>query len=106
MRRGEVWWANLPPPWGRRPVVLLTRTNAYDVLTWIVAAPLTTNIRHIRSTVTLDPASDGVPRACAVTMDNMMAVHAGWIDDFITQLSPEKMAAIDEAIHFTLGLSY
>ena len=25
MRRGEVWWADLPPPVGPRPVVTLTR---------------------------------------------------------------------------------
>ena len=105
MRRGEIWWANLPPPWGRRPVLLLTRDSAYAVLTWVVAAPLTTNIRGIRSAVTLDPAIDGVPRACAVTLDNLMAVNVGWIDDFITRLTPARMVAVEEAIHYTLSLS-
>ena len=31
MMRGEVWWANLPPPIGRRPVLLLSRNRAYSV---------------------------------------------------------------------------
>ena len=31
MRRGEVWWADLPVPVGRRPVVLLSRNEAYAV---------------------------------------------------------------------------
>src|SRR3954451_15892950 len=103
MRRGEIWWANLPQPWDRRPVLLLTRDSAYAVLTWVVVAPLTTNIRSIRSTGTLDPRADGVPRACAVTLDNLMAVNVGWIDDYVTRLT---MVAVDEAIHFALSLSY
>jgi mRNA-degrading endonuclease toxin of MazEF toxin-antitoxin module len=27
MRRGEVWWADLPAPAGKRPVVLLSRND-------------------------------------------------------------------------------
>jgi hypothetical protein len=25
LKRGEIWWAELPPPVGSRPVVILTR---------------------------------------------------------------------------------
>jgi mRNA-degrading endonuclease toxin of MazEF toxin-antitoxin module len=31
MKRGEVWWANLAKPVGRRPVVLLSRNAAYPI---------------------------------------------------------------------------
>ena len=31
MKRGEIWWADLPPPVGRRPVLLLSRDRAYVV---------------------------------------------------------------------------
>jgi mRNA interferase MazF len=31
MKRGEVWWATLPEPVGRRPVVLLSRNAAYPI---------------------------------------------------------------------------
>jgi len=31
MKRGEVWWANLPKPVGGRPVLLLSRNAAYSV---------------------------------------------------------------------------
>jgi mRNA interferase MazF len=39
MRRGEVWWANLPKPVGRRPVVLLSRNAAYPVGASVTVAP-------------------------------------------------------------------
>ena len=39
MKRGEVWWANLPKPVGRRPVVLLSRNAAYPVRASVTVAP-------------------------------------------------------------------
>ncbi|MCH8087678.1 MAG: type II toxin-antitoxin system PemK/MazF family toxin, partial [Chloroflexi bacterium] len=40
MRRGEVWWADLPPPSGRRPVVLLSRDAAYTVRNLVLVTPV------------------------------------------------------------------
>lgn len=45
MKRGEVWWADLEPPTGRRPVLLLSRNEAYGVRRLILVAPLTTRLR-------------------------------------------------------------
>ena len=45
MQRGEVWWANLPAPAGRRPVLLLSRDSAYLVRSGVLVAPLTGTIR-------------------------------------------------------------
>jgi mRNA interferase MazF len=104
VRRGEVWWAELSEPWGRRPVVLLSRHDAYTLLSWVVVAPLTTYVRDIKTFVGLDPSADGVPRRCAVNLDAIQAIRPEWIDARIVQLRPEKIQAIDHAIHFALGL--
>ena len=47
MRQFEIWWAKLPKPAGRRPVLLLTRDDAYSYLNKFVAAEITTTIRDI-----------------------------------------------------------
>ena len=47
MRRGEAWWADLPAPVGRRPVVLISRNEAYAVRSFVVVAEVTTKIRNI-----------------------------------------------------------
>ena len=60
MRRGEVWWAELASPAGRRPVLLLSRNDAYDVRELVTVAPVATRIRHIPSKVPLSP-EDGLP---------------------------------------------
>ncbi|MBI2319888.1 MAG: type II toxin-antitoxin system PemK/MazF family toxin, partial [Betaproteobacteria bacterium] len=51
MRRGDIWWAKLPGPWGRRPVLLIARNEAYQLLTWVVAVPLATRLRDAPSMV-------------------------------------------------------
>jgi mRNA interferase MazF len=56
MKRGEIWWADLGPPAGRRPVLLLSRDEAYSVRELVTAAPVTTRIRHIPSEVVLGTA--------------------------------------------------
>ena len=61
MKRGEVWWADLPAPVGRRPALLLSRDRAYAVRNAVTVAFLTTTVRNIPVEVRLTPA-DGVPR--------------------------------------------
>ena len=106
MRRGEVWWANLPQPWGRRPVLLMARDEAFSVLTWVMVAPLTTNVRAIPTAVLLTPDADGVPLRCAAALDNIQAIEKSWLDVRITQLGSDRMREIEQAIHFALDLSF
>ncbi len=103
MRRGEVWWANVPLPTGRRPVVLLSRDAAYDVRTSLTVAPITTRAFGIRSEVPLGP-EDGLPQQCVANLDSIATIDREWLDGYITLLSPEKIAAVDKAIHFALAL--
>lgn len=103
MRRGEVWWALLPEPAGRRPVVLLSRDEAYGVRQLVSAAPVTTRVRAIPSEVALGPA-DGLPRPCVANLDSITTVPKALLEARLTQLSPERITAIDTAIHFALGL--
>jgi len=70
MRRGEVWWAELPAPSGRRPVVLLTRNEAYAFRELVTVAPVTTHIRRIRTEVA-PCRKDGLPRQCVASLDTI-----------------------------------
>jgi mRNA interferase MazF len=46
MKRGQVWWAHLPRPVGRRPVLLLSRDSMPAGHGEITVAYLTSKIRH------------------------------------------------------------
>jgi mRNA interferase MazF len=105
MKRGEVWWAKLPPPIGLRPVVLLSRDAAYARREFITIAPITSRIRGIQAEVILD-RKDGLKKKSVVNLDTINTIPKAALDGRISSLSGEKMAAVEEAIRFALGFPY
>jgi mRNA interferase MazF len=103
VRRGEIWWAELGKPAGRRPVVLLSRNEAYSVRSLVIVAPVTTRIRNIPSEVTLD-AADGVPQNCVANLDTITTVPKDCLRSRVTALSAKRIEEIEAAIHFALGM--
>ena len=103
MRRGEVWWAELPQPTGRRPVVLLSREAAYRVRTSITVGVVTRTVRDIPVEVPLGP-EDGMPQQCVVNLDDILTIPKARLTERITTLSPQKMTAVARAIIFALDL--
>lgn len=104
MRRGEVWWADLPAPAGRRPVVLLSRDEAYAVRELVLVAPVTTRIRHIPVEVPLGRA-EGMARKCVANLDTITTIPKALLVTYAGALDPEKTAALDGAARFALGLA-
>jgi mRNA interferase MazF len=102
MRRGDVWWADLPSA-GRRPVVLLSRNEAYAVRELVTVAPVTTRIRRIPTEVELDRA-DGLPKRCVANLDTITTIPRRRLTTQIARLAPAKVAAVDGALKFALGL--
>jgi mRNA interferase MazF len=103
VRRGEVWWAELPQPAGRRPVVLLSRDAAYRVRTSVTIGVITSTIRAIPVEVPLGP-EDGLPRQCVVNLDDILTIPKVRLTERITALSLQKMSAVNRAIIFALDL--
>jgi mRNA interferase MazF len=103
VRRGEVWWAELPAPAGRRPVVLLSRNEAYEVRELVIVAPVTSRVRRIPTEVTLG-RDDGLPRACVANLDTITTIPKAVLTRRLTTLSAERVAAVDRALRFALGL--
>ena len=103
MKRGEVWWANLPAPIGKRPVVLLSREEAYSVRSAVTVAEVTTRVRGIPVEVELGP-EDGLPRRCVVNLDTIVTIRKELLIERIALLQKDKLDQIEDAIEFALGL--
>lgn len=103
MKRGEVWWAVLPDPAGRRPVVLVSRDASYAVRSAVTVIEVSTKTRGIATEVALGKR-DGLPRACVANTDNVVTIPKAWLRERIATLAPTKLAALDEALRFALGL--
>ncbi|MBW4079253.1 MAG: type II toxin-antitoxin system PemK/MazF family toxin [Acidobacteria bacterium] len=104
--RGDIIWADLGSPAGRRPVCVLTRDAALEVLSAVTCAPITRTIRGIRSEVEVG-TEEGLPEACVITCDNIVTLPTAWLSSSrIGHLSPGKRAELDQAIRFALGIQY
>lgn len=106
MIRNEIYWADLGPVAGRRPVVVLTRDPAIAVLNAVTCAPITTTIRNIRSEVEVGSA-EGLPVVSVINCDGLVTVPKGNLDQQPAgRLSLAKRAALDAALRYALDISY
>jgi mRNA interferase MazF len=82
--QGEIWWAEAEDK--RRPVLVVTRSEAIPVLTWIVVAPVTRTVRNIPTEIALD-SEHGVDSPCAASFDNIQPIRRGFLTDRIGSLA-------------------
>lgn len=104
MKRGEIWWARLPLPAGRRPVVLVSRDSAYAVRASVTVVEVSTTLRGIPTEVPLGKR-DGLPKRCVANTDSLVTIPKAWLEARIAPLQSEKLAALDAALSFSLGLA-
>jgi mRNA interferase MazF len=102
MKQYEVWWADLPKPAGRRPVLLLSRDDAYPVLSKFIAAEITATIRHIPIEVPLGPA-EGMLKPCVVNCDNLRTISKVHLVKKISKLAPKRVHEVKRAIGYALA---
>ena len=74
--QGDIWWAESEGR--RRPVLVVTRTEAIPVLNRIVVAPVTRTIREIPTEVRLN-VDDGLPEPCVASFDNLQPIRKSFL---------------------------
>ena len=94
-RQGDVWWAEAESQ--RRPVLVVTRSDAIPVLDRIVVAPLTRTVRGIPTEIPFGP-DDGLPVACAATFDNVQPISRRLLTEHVTALDPLRRGEICAAL--------
>ena len=88
-RQAEVWWAEVESM--RRPVLVVTRSEAVDVLWGIVVAPVTRTVRGIPTEVALGP-DDGLPDNCAASFDNLQRISRSALTTRVGDIAPRREA--------------
>jgi len=101
LRQYEIWWARLPEPIGRRPVLLLSRSAAFDYLTRVIIAEVTSTVRAIPVEVPLG-RREGLRRRCVVNLDNVHVVAKARLDARIGVLSPRRAPEVKRALGYAL----
>lgn len=103
MRRGELWWAELPPSVGHRPVLILTRDEVLNSIDSIVVAIVTRMARGLRSEIVLG-GREGLPVRTVASMDNLMTVPRARLIRLLGNCAQPKIQELNAAITFALDV--
>ena len=100
--RGEIWRCRFAPPDTRRPVLVLTRSEALPFLRTAMVAPVTSTIRGIPSEVIVGP-DEGLKGISAVSLDNVQTVDQRQLRGYVGELGEEKLREVCRALAIATG---
>lgn len=100
--RGEIWTYAFRKPDKRRPVLVLSRSEAIDVLHTVMVAPVTSTIRGIPSEVVVG-TDEGLKHDSAINLDHIQTVEQARLSRKLGRVGPEKMRAVCRALAIATG---
>ena len=112
MRRGEIWWAELPRPLGaepgyRRPVLIVSADefNRSRIRT-VLAAAITGNLALAAApgNVRLRRSLSGLPRPCVVNVSQIATADRAFLTGRAGRLPGAVMRRVDEGLRLALAL--
>lgn len=113
MKRGEIWWASLPPPVGsspgfRRPVLVVSSDsfNRSKIAT-IIATLVTTNLRlaDAPGNVRISGQATGLPKPSVVNVSQVVTLDRALLTSRAGRLGPAQMASVERGLRLALGLT-
>jgi len=112
MKRGEVWWANLPPPSGsgpgyRRPVLVI-QSNAFNEskISSVLVAIITSNLAlsDAPGNVRLSKTSGGLSKASVVNVSQLLTMDRNFLGKRVGSLPASTMQRVDAGLKLVLSL--
>jgi mRNA interferase MazF len=86
----------------RRPVLVLARQDAIEVLPSILVAPISTTVRGLPSEVVLDE-SVGLKSVSAVMLDGVQCVEQARLRHFVGSLTAAQLRQVCAALEVAVG---
>ena len=112
MKRGEIWWADLPDPVAsepgyRRPLVIIQidEFNRSRIST-VVVVVLTTNLRLAEApgNVLLKSVQTGLPKDSVVNASQVLTVDKSFLTEKAGKLRKPELQKIETGLRLVLGL--
>ena len=112
VRRGEIWWADLPEPLGsgpgfRRPVLIVqdNRFNDSRINTVIVVA-LTSNLRLAGApgNVFLRQVDSGLPEDSVINVSQLLTIDKSFLTELVRPLPHLNMITVNDGLRLVIGL--
>ena len=102
LARGQVWTVRFRKPDKERPVVILSRDEALEVLSTILVAPITSTVRDLPSQVVVGEA-EGLGHDSAISLDHVQCLDRARLIRRLGRLSPERMREVCAALAVATG---
>ena len=112
MRRGEVWWAELPEPRGsepgyRRPVLIVQADefNRSRIRT-VIAAAITSNtaLAGAPGNVALSPRSVGLNRESVVNVSQIVTLDKSFLSERVGRVPASKLREVESGLRLVMAL--
>jgi mRNA interferase MazF len=112
MKRGEVWWASLPPASGsgpgyRRPVLVI-QANAFNQsrISTVLVAVITSNLSlaNAPGNVRVSKTDSGLSKPSVVNVSQVLTVDKSVLTKKAKALPGKILARIDEGLQLVYGL--
>lgn len=112
VRRGEIWWAELPEPAGSEPgyrwPVLIVQADSFNrsAIRTVVCAVITSNLRlaDAPGNVRLSPHDSGLPKPSVVNVSQIAAVDKAFLTEQVGTLASQVMKRVDEGLRLVMSL--
>lgn len=112
IRRGEIWWANVPEPRrsepGYRRPVLVVQADSFNSsrIQTVIVAVLTSNLQlaDAPGNVLMPARSTGLSRDSVLNVSQLLTLDRSFLTEHIGALSPRLRGAVDEGLRLVLQL--
>lgn len=112
MRRGEIWWAALEPPFGsepgyRRPVLVLQINDFNESpIRTVVAVMLTSNLSRAQApgNVRCSKRQTGLSKPSVVNVSQVATLDKSRLLERVGVLDSRAMSEVEEGVRLVLGL--
>lgn len=88
-QQGEIWWAETEHK--RRPVLIVTRSEAARMLSTLVVAPVTRSVRGIPTEISLG-RDEGLAIDCVASFDNLQPAVRSSLTQRVGAISAPRWA--------------
>jgi len=112
LRRGEIWWANLPPPAGsgpgmRRPVLVI-QSNAFNdsAISTVVVAAITSNLALSAApgNVRISKVVSGLGKASIINVSQVLTLDRDYLTTRVKALPAGTLNEVNSGLILCLGL--
>lgn len=112
MKRGEIWWANLPNPTGSGPgykrPVLVVQANPFNAsrIATVVVATMTSNLALAEApgNVRVGKVQSGLPQPSVINVSQLITLDRSILTQKVKMLAGKVMDDVDAGLRLVLAL--